>query len=172
MRKIHCILLGCAALTVMLISCNSDKTSVVKSSEKTTDSKGAYVLTDSLVYAIATRTSENADSTENDEFKLFLQEKLIGYIFRQLYDERLKAYDFFTDKELSIKELKKIEAAEGFSHSKVGKVQFNEQWFFDKNGALNKRVNSMTFGVESFSNQGNFIGYKALFKIKFKPIAQ
>jgi len=151
----------------VIISCNSDKTSVIRPSENTTDTQGISVLADSLVYSIVTHTNENDDSTENVEFKSFLQEKLISYIFEQLYAEKLKAYNFLTDEKLSLKEIKKIEAAEGFCLSKVGKVQFNEQWYFDKYGVLNKRVNSMTLGVESYSNQGNFYGYRALFKIKF-----
>jgi hypothetical protein len=172
MQKIHCFIIGCATLVAVLVSCNTNKTSEGKSSEKTTTLSGTYVLSDSLVFAIVTHASENADPYENEEFKSFLHEKLIPYIFEQLYAEKLKAYDFLTDEELSLKEIKKIEATEGFSRSKVGKVQFNEQWYFDKNGVLNKRVNSMTLGVESYSNQGNFYGYKALFKIKFLPIAQ
>ncbi len=161
------IILGCAVIATVLMSCNNDKKSAVKSSENTISNYSANVLADSLVSSITTRTSENADSTENAVFKSFLQEKLISYIFEQLYAGKLKAYDFLTDEELSLKELKKIEAAEGFSRSNVGKVQFNEQWYFDKDGVLNKRVNSMTFGLESYSNQGNFYGYKALFTIKF-----
>jgi len=167
MRKFYSIVLGCATLATVLVSCGTDKSSEVKSSINKTDSEQVNVLTDSLVYGIVTHIGENVDPYENEEFKSFLQDKLISNIFEQLYAGKLKAYDFLTNNELSIDDIREIEKKDGFNRSKVGKVQFNEQWYFDNNGVLNKRVNSMTFGVESYSNQGNFTGYNALFKIKF-----
>jgi hypothetical protein len=171
MRSITCLIIGVAVFVATFTSCKNDKPTVSTISTKTTP-EGSIVLADSLVYGIATQISENSDPNESEEFKLFLQKKLVNYIFEQLYAKKLKAYDFLTGEELSLKDLKKIEAAEGFSRSKVGKVQFNEQWYFDKNGVLNKRVNSMTFGIEHYSNQGTFLNYNALFTIRFNTTAQ
>lgn len=165
MRRLNFIV-GLVALITTISSCNNDKPSVSALSTKT-NPEGSFVLIDSLVYGIATHPSENIDSTEYEAFKSFLQEKLINYVFEQIYTGKLKAFDFATDKELTIKEVKELEKKQGFSRSKVGKVQFDEQWYFDKHGVLYKRVNSMTFGVESYSNAGNFVNYNALFKVKF-----
>lgn len=155
------------SFTITLASCNNEKSSVSRISEKTTAPDSAFVLTDSLTYGVATHPSENVDSLESAEFNKFLQGDLIDYLFTEIYSGRLKTYDFFTEKELSIEEVKDMEKSEGFHRSKVGKVQFNEQWFVDKKGNLLKRVNSMTLGVERYSKQGTFVGYNALFKIKF-----
>jgi len=166
MRKIT-LLLSC--LTILLVACNSNKSSENTAKTSTDETK---VLADNLVYGIATRPSENADSTELVPFGDFLQKDLINFIFDEIYSGRLKAYDFFTDKELSIDDVKTIEKSEGFDRKKVGKVQFNEQWTVDKNGTLIKRVNSMTFGIEHYSEQGTFLNYNALFNVKFKVNAQ
>jgi hypothetical protein len=160
------LLIGLAVVTLAFFSCKNDKKLTTGVSDNV-NLKDLTVLTDSVVYGIITHATENIDPYENEEFKSFLQDKLIGAIFEQLYAGKLKAYDFFSNKELSIEEIRNIEKKEGFSRAKVGKVQFNEQWYFDNKGVLTKRVNSMTFGVESYSNQGNFTGYNALFKIKF-----
>jgi hypothetical protein len=159
------LVLALAAFTI--VSCKNEKPSVVKTVEKNLTPEGSVIVADSLTYSLVTHSSEDVDATDGEEFKSFLHEKLINYIFEQLYDGKLKAYDFYSDKEMTIKEIKEIEKSEGFSRSKVGKVQFNDQWYFDNKGVLNKRTNSMTFGLESYSNAGSFIGYKALFKIKF-----
>lgn len=157
---------------IALISCNNQKPSVSKNSEKSLINNGAIVLTDSLTYGIATHASENVDSSELVEFNKFLQGDLIDYIFNGIYDGTLKAYDFFSDKELSVKEVKAIENSEGFNRSRVGKVQFNEQWLVSKNGILTKRVKSMTLGVEHYSKQGTFLNYNALFKVRFNTVDQ
>ncbi len=159
-------------LAITIVSCKNEKSPFSGVSEKSTSIEGKLVLTDSLVYGIATRANENADSSELIEFNTFLQGKLFDYVFNQLYEGKLKAYDFLSDEELSIDDVKAIEKTNGFIRSKVGKVQFNEQWFIDKNGNLLKKVNSMTLGVERFSKQGTFVGYNALFKIKFNTTAQ
>ena len=169
MRKISLLIIG---LAIAFISCNNEKESVNKVSEKSINLDGALVLTDSLIYSIATHPSENKDSSELAGFNLFLQKKLIDYIFKQIYSEKLKAYDFFSEKELSVNEVKEIEKTEGFNRSEVGKVQFNEQWLIDNNGMLIKRVKSMTLGIEHYSNQGTFLNYNALFTIKFNTTAQ
>ncbi|HCT30374.1 MAG TPA: hypothetical protein DIW31_06495 [Bacteroidales bacterium] len=152
-----------------LVACNTKKPSENKANNSVEETK---VLTDNLVYGIATRPSENADSSELVEFGTFLQKDLINFIFDEIYAGKLQAYDFFTDKELSIDDIKLIEKTEGFDRKKVGKVQFNEQWLVDKNGGLIKRVNSMTFGIEHYSSQGTFLNYNALFSVKFKTNAQ
>lgn len=166
MKSVNILLIGIAVLTMATTSCNSKKTEVAKVNFAITP-EGATVIADSLIYGIETHENENSDISENEAFKSFLQEKLINYLFDQIYSGNIKAYDFFSDKELSIKEVREIEKADWFSRSKVGKIQFDEQWYIDKDKILRKRVRSMTLGVESYSNQGNFIGYKALFKVKF-----
>jgi hypothetical protein len=165
MRRFNFLIIGLVALIATIISCNNDKPNISTLTKQ--NPEGSAILIDSLVYGISTHPSENIDPYENEAFKSFLQDKLINHIFEQIYSGKIKAFDFFTDKELTIKEVKELEKKQGFSRSKVGKVQFDEQWYFDKNGVLNKRVNSMTFGVESYSNTGNFVDYNALFKIKF-----
>jgi hypothetical protein len=172
MKNIRLLKFSIAILAIVIISCNNEKPSVEKVSEKTILPDGGYVLTDSLIYGIFTHSMENIDSSEIAGFRTFLQRKFIDYIFNQIYAGKLKAYNFFTDKELSIKEVKSIEKSEGFNRSNVGKVQFNETWVIDKQGILTKRVNSMTLGTEHYSNQGTFVGYNALFTIKFKVPAQ
>lgn len=166
MKTVNFLLIGIAMLAITTISCNNNKSEVSKVKLEVTP-EGSTILADSLIYGIETHENENSDISENEAFKSFLQEKLINYLFDQIYSRNLKAYDFFSDKELSIKEVREIEKAEWFSRSKVGKIQFDEQWYIDKDKILRKRVKSMTLGVESYSNQGNFIGYKALFKVKF-----
>ena len=166
MKTVNFLLIGIAMLAITTISCNNNKSEVSKVKLEVTP-EGSTILADSLIYGIETHENENSDISENEAFKSFLQEKLINYLFDQIYSRNLKAYDFFSDKELSIKEVREIEKAEWFSRSKVGKIQFDEQWYIDKDKSLRKRVKSMTLGVESYSNQGNFIGYRALFKVKF-----
>jgi len=166
MKSVNLLFIGLIVLVMATSSCNNKKTEVAKANFAITPG-GATVIADSLIYGIETHENENSDLSENEAFKSFLQDKLINYVFDQVYNGKLKAYDFFSDKELSIKEVREIEKAEWFSRSKVGKIQFNEQWYVDKDGILRKRVYSIILGVENYSDKGNFINYRALFRVKF-----
>jgi len=130
------------------------------------------LVADSIIYDVVIRDIDNEDPWESERLKTFKQDVFVDNIFDELYNEKLSAYDFMTGEKLSIKDIKNIEKSEGYSRSKISKVQFNEQWVIDSLWVLNKKINSMIFGIESYSKQGTFTGHKALFKVYTNPNAQ
>lgn len=127
--------------------------------------QGSILVADSIIYDVVIRALDTTDTWDSERLKTFKQDVYIDNIFDQLYKGKLTACDFYTGNKLSVKDIKDIESSEGYSRSKVSKVQFNEQWVIDSLGVLNKRINCMTLGIESYSHQGTFTGHKALFRV-------
>jgi len=161
-----------AIITICMLcgSCKNEVKLENKSTAVRTLPKGSILVADSVIYDVVIRDIDHEDPWESERLKTFKQDVFVDNIFDQLYEGKLFAYDFYTGEELTIKKIKEIEKAEGFSRTKVSKIQFNEQWSIDSLGVLNKQINYMTFGLESYSLQGTFTGHKALFKVYRNPV--
>lgn len=160
------------AICIAFASCKNDGNSKLAQSNRAPLPKGSIIIADSIIYDVVIRAIDTSDTWESERLKTFKQDVYIDNIFDQIYKGELIAYDFYSGQKLSVKDVKDIEKSEGYSRSKVSKVQFNEQWVIDSLGVLNKHINSMTLGLESYSHQGTFTGHKALFKIYPRASAQ
>ncbi|WP_146141969.1 hypothetical protein [Prolixibacter denitrificans] len=111
----------------------------------------------------------NKDDTWTTEcLSKFERKKLIDDIFDAVYAGKLTAMDYFTRKKYSIQEVKAMEASGEFTRDKIGKIQFDEQWYWDeKNDRLRKKVTAMTLGYEVWNNDSTLRGHKPVFRIEF-----
>lgn len=124
------------------------------------------VLADSIIYDVLLAPSDSTNSWENYCLSGIHQQKLIDYIFDGIYSGRFKAYDFINDKELKIKDIRKIEKSEGYSRDLITKIQFREAWHVDSAGVFNKRIIGLTLGIAKFSSQRTFLGHSALLRVE------
>jgi hypothetical protein len=123
-------------------------------------------IADTIVYDVIIRNPDPQDAWTTECLKNLKQRMLIDSVFDLVYAEKLKAFDFFTQEVLSLKEIKKIESETGYSRDLIGKIQFTERWFFDKSTRqFQKEVISLVFGYELFNSEGAVRGYKPVFKI-------
>ena len=139
-------------------------------SGKVTTSAGLTLLADTITYDV-TVYNLNAEDIYTARFlKNIKPEKLINGVFEAIYSEKMKAYDIFTNKEMTIEKVREIENAKGFSRSRVGKIQFTESWQFDPTSlSIQKKVISMAFGYAHIDNTEGIIAYdKPLFRVYIK----
>ncbi len=135
-----------------------------------TTTEGFTVLADTITYDV-TVYNLNPEDIYNARFLKNIQpEKLINAVFDAIYSGKMKAYDIFTNKELSIEKVKEIEKTKGFSRSKVGKIQFTECWQMDPGSlSIHKKVIAMAFGYAHIDNTEGVIAYdKPLFRVYIK----
>jgi hypothetical protein len=93
---------------------------------------------------------------------------LTDSIFDDIYKGKLLAFEYNTHRPLSINAVKKLEETTGYSRDIIGKFQFSEAWFYDKqHHSFIKKVQSIVFGFETYDQSGFVKGYKPLFKIDF-----
>ena len=73
---------------------------------------------------------------------------LAACVFQAVIKGRLKAYDYYSEQEMSVADIKKMDKER--SRKSIGQIQFEEEWFFDeKNLKFYKKVKALTWGYES-----------------------
>jgi hypothetical protein len=147
------------------LSGKSDTTSPSNS-----ENNGSMVLLADTITYDAIISNPNPDDMYTEHFLKHLKKDiLVDGIFDAIYSGKMKAYNIFDNKEMTIAEVKEIENAKGFSRSKVGKLQFSERWYLDeKSFSIKKKLFAMAFGYEHRDSDGIVTDYKAMFRVYIK----
>ncbi len=156
--------------TSFLIGCNINTENKAEQTQKLSIEKNdnSYArIADTIITDVVIR---NPDHNEWTDYCLrnLKKDELVDQLFEMVYDGKLTPYDFFSETEMSIEEVKQFEKEEEFDRHKVGKVQFEESWHFDsENQKMMKQVISIMLAYETFDAEGNVKGYKPVFKVYF-----
>lgn len=156
-----------------LVSCNKTKTSETKVDVKAPKvekyyeniDSGAILISNPILYDVIVK---NPDS--NDDWTDFCLantdiKPLMNVVFKAVYSGRLTPYYYRSDD--SIIPIDSVKEMESFiKNNSIGKLQFQEKWYIDENNLrFYKKVESVIFGYERKSANGEIYGYKALFKV-------
>lgn len=127
--------------------------------------KGA-VIADTITYEVIVQNPDPEDQWMKQCLKDFKQQLFIDDVFKLVYGDKIKAYDFFSKKPLETNDVKLIESEPGYSRNNIGKIQFTERWYFDSSSQkFQKEVLSLVLGYSVFDQEGSLRGYKPVFKI-------
>jgi hypothetical protein len=125
------------------------------------------VIADSIVYDVVIRNPDPDEWWADENLKSLNKEALLDIIFNAVYRGELVAYDYFSQKAMTAREILEVENAPDYSRENIGRIQFAEEWYFDEeNLRMEKRVNSLTLGYEVLDARGDLRGYKPLFMVK------
>ncbi len=90
---------------------------------------------------------------------------LAACVFQAVIKGRLKAYDYYSEQEMSVADIKKMDKER--SRKSIGQIQFEEEWFFDeKNLKFYKKVKALTWGYEAHPGT-NENGFNPAFRVVF-----
>jgi hypothetical protein len=150
-------------------SCRQEPASIqVNTTEVIIDSLKLKNYADTIVCDMVVKNPDKEDIWMEECLSRLNRKALIDSIFEDVYSGKLSAYDFNTHKLLTKKAIKKLEELPGYSRDIVGKFQFREAWFYDKQQhSFIKKVHSIIFGYETYGDSGFVKGYKPLFKVEF-----
>ena len=113
----------------------------------------------------------NRDSTDTwgDECLAGLKrQEMINFLFDKVYNGEIIPTDYFTGEKIGLNKLKTDESEGLFSRKSISKIQFEEQWFWDKEKSeIAKRILSITIAYEVYDNAGKSRGQKPIFKLVF-----
>lgn len=127
----------------------------------------AAVIADTVIYDVVIRNPEPDDLWAEECLRQLNREALVDMIFNAIYRQELLPYDYFSNRVLSVNEIKELEKDPEFSRTNIGRIQFMEEWYFDEeNLRMEKRVNSLSLGYEVFDSSGKLRGYKPAFMVK------
>lgn len=169
-------------VSVFLISCEGPKTDTdigTADSTVTAEDKGitimsgvdivsdnAAILADTVIYDVIIKNPDPEDEWTEKCLKNIDRRGFIETIFNAIYEKNLTAYDYINDTPYTIEEVKELEKSEGYTREKIGKVQFTEEWYFDKEKLkMFKRVRSIILGYENLDENNDVKYYTALFKV-------
>lgn len=127
-----------------------------------------YKIAESIRYDVVIENPDTLDEWTETRLKGLEREKLIDEIFKAVYSGKVKAYNYYTDKKMSVKQVKEIEKQAESEGTDVAKVQFLEDWYFDpETFNLYKKVHYIMLAYEILDDKGKVRNYKAGFYVPF-----
>jgi hypothetical protein len=157
------------AILLMAFACKNhcDKKNGVSASENTADTTSFMLIGKDIITDIILKPDTLGDPWEVEKIKGFTGNRMFKTIFDRIYSEKMTVWDCRNDKTLSSTEIKDLEKEFNSDLSKIGKVQFTEDWYFDTNrNTIVKKIKSVSFGFAINGIPDLPVRYKALFRLK------
>ena len=132
------------------------------------DSGLVFKVAEPIIYEVVVKNHKADDDWEAERLDKTYIRPLANAIFQAVYKGRLKAYDYFSEAEMSIDEVKDLEKK--FNRDNIGNIMFEENWYFDETLLkFYKKINALTFGYELYDpDTKEFQGFKAAFKVNLQ----
>jgi hypothetical protein len=162
-------LIALAIILLFCISCQTKDKASTASVSLPEDSSLGIAVADTIIYDVSIVNENPEDSWAEQRLKGLDHSLLVDTVFHMIYTGKVTAYDHTTGEKLTSKQVEKIEQNPGFSRSDIGMIQFKEAWYIDPdNSRMTKDVISMVLGIGIYSDNGEFRGNKALFRVELK----
>ena len=127
------------------------------------------MLADTISYPVVIKNPDTTDTWTTECLLPLDRKKLVDMVFDAVYRHKAQAFNYFSNKPMSIGAIRQLESTEEFSRKRVGKLQFWESWYFDdKQQIFTKKVHKILVAYEVFTDDGVLRNYKAAFYIKLK----
>ncbi len=122
-----------------------------------------------ISYDMFITNRDSTDSWEVERLSGFKREEFIERVFDEVYKGKATPVDFFTGEIIPVSKLKQMETDGGFSRKNISKIQFEEQWLWDKEETkMAKNIISVTMSYEVYDQAGKSRGHKPIFKLIFQ----
>ncbi len=119
-----------------------------------------------IIYEVLVKNPDADDEWGSEKLENLKTEVLIEAVFSAVYSKKADAFNYHTDEKMSIEDIKYLESQEDFKRQNIGKIQFEEDWYFDtKNLIMGKKVHSILLAYEVYDSFNQVIGYKAGFVV-------
>ena len=129
------------------------------------------LVADTIRYTAMVRNPNKEDEYMDEWLKDLDLKAFADLIFKAVYEERTKAYNYSTNEVMTIDDIKQLEKE--YKRDRIGKIFFMEEWYFDeKKIQMFKKVNSIMLAYERLDeNDKNLVvGYKAGIRIYLNDI--
>lgn len=129
----------------------------------------AYLVADSILYDVVVQNPDSTDEWASYCLRNVDKKTIADMVFDGIYSGKLQAYAYSNEQLLSIEQVKEMEKDPRCNRSKIGKIQFEEQWFMDQvNLGMYKKVTAIMLAYEINAIDGR---YRAGIKVKLPNTA-
>jgi len=123
-------------------------------------------VAEKIVYDVIIKNANPYDTWTTECLSGLDRKTFVDDLFRAIYEGKLTAVDFDTGEELSSGKVKNLEEEIRKVRSRIAKMQFTEDWYFDTLSlTMHKAVRSIVLGYEVYDEAGEVRGYKPVFRI-------
>lgn len=169
MKKSILALILLSGIIIVSFSCNNGKVKENKKDLPVYNEAGAgmIVVARDIITEIIVKPDSLGDPWEAEKVKNYNGSRMFSKLFENIRDKKVTVYNNLTGDPLSPEEVRKMEKEIGTDLSRIAKIQFLEDWFFDPaTNKLIKKLKSASFGYMSSNDGAGPVRYKALFKLK------
>jgi hypothetical protein len=171
MKNVLFTLIILTGMLILNISCKNRNAK--EPTKEVTMSKDAssdlIVVARDIITEVIVKQDSLGDPWEFEKVKNYNGGKMFSKLFENISDKKVTVYNNLTGDPLSPDEVKKIEKEIGSDLSRIAKLQFQEDWYFDPvSNKIIKKLKSASFGYMSLKEETGPVRYKALFKLKIE----
>lgn len=128
---------------------------------------GLLKIGNDIITEVILKPELSGDPWEAEKIKGFNGEQMFLNLLNKIKHDAIKVYDCITGEEIAPKDAKRILQETGSDISRIGKIQFTEDWYFNpSNNMIIKKVKSISFGYETKRNEGLPPAYVPYFQIR------
>ncbi len=126
-----------------------------------------------IIYDVLVKNPDLEDTWTSERLENFQKDDFVNIIFEAIYNGKIKAYNYHTGGAMTLKEIRALENSEEFDRSKIGKIQFEEDWYFnEKEFILTKKIKSIILAYEIIDQFGEIRAYKGAFLIPLNEVPE
>ena len=177
MKKLVYALIILTGTLVLNFSCKNGKakenTNVKENSKEVIVSpdsgSGLIVIARDIITEVIVKPDSLGDPWEVEKVRNYSGKQMFTTLFENIHDRKVTVYDNLTGNPLGPEEVSKMEKEIGSDLSRIAKIQFLEDWFFNPStNKIIKKLKSASFGYILPAGKLEPVRYKALFKLKIE----
>jgi hypothetical protein len=159
-------------LSVLLLIGYSCRQNAVKESKVTPatisgETIGLFLLGKDIITEVVLKPDTAGDPWELEKIRSYNGSIMYKDLFDKISRNEITAYDILSGKPLSAKEVRDITKEFNNDLSKIGKIQFLEDWYYDPSSSrIIKKLKVTTFAYEYRRQNDLPVAFKPLFRIK------
>jgi hypothetical protein len=167
MRLKIIVLIMVSVLTLMPACQRSVKDTAKPLKTSISDTITGIVVADTIIYEVIISNPNPDDTWATECLSGLHRRSLIDNIFSMVYKNQAVAFNHETNEKLTPRQVKQIEARDGFNRENIGMIQFTEAWYLNpESGTMTKKVLSMVLGYNFYASDGELFGHKPVFRVE------
>jgi len=128
-------------------------------------SPNLVLIASDIVTEVIIRPDPEGDPWEIEKVAGYRGDIMVNTIFGLIYEGKLTAYDYHSGNPMKPAEVRDIEKEFSNDRSKIGKLSFTEDWYYDPaSNRIEKITKSAVFGYEIYNGEGKVYAYRAAFR--------
>jgi hypothetical protein len=173
MKKLIYAVILFSGVLILNFSCkNAKPKEVPKETPKevpapTSSEAGLILVAKDIITEVIVKPDTLGDPWEIEKVKNYNGNMMFNKLFENLSGNQVTVYNNLTETPLTPDEIKKLKKELGSDLSRIAKLQFQEDWYFNPvTNKFIKKLKSVSFGYKSSKTEGDPVRYKALFKLR------